>query len=404
MTASSNTADDDLLQITCSVCIGGQLKGTGWLIDEQGYIVTAGHVLGTVTPVDDAQVAFLDEAPVPARRVHWSYDRNRGVDCAVLAISPPPRRKPLPLSLARNVAGAVKLYGFGKTLVDLSAGHGVAIGPFHPSNRTANRLFALETQQTREQGYSGAAVYSEELGAIVGIQIEGTTVPGSAPQGTTVLAMPLYRIAEEFPELQILSALKKGIDTTNYWYHVYLSYDRGGIQEMWVEQFLKDELSKWLQVELAADAWLFSDHNPKRKVWDKDFMEAIRRSFCLVPVLTPSYWRSSECLAELESFQSRQNKENVAIIYGVLFSEEGAIPDGIRLPFEDFTELAYVYNGFRNSERYGTFQDKVKNFAKLLASMIRNAPDCESSWPISLPSSVSKPAGVRELRIERPRL
>jgi hypothetical protein len=40
----------------------------------------------------------------------------------------------------------------------------------------------------------------------------------------------------------------------------------------------------------------------------------------------------------------------------------------------------------------------------LLASMIRNAPECESNWPISVPSQVSKPAGARVLRIERPTL
>jgi hypothetical protein len=400
----SNPVDDLLLQATCSICIGGQLKGTGWLADHKGHILTAGHILGKTTPLETVEVAFLDEGAVPARLVHWRYDHDRGVDCAILAISPPPQRQPLPLSLDRNVSGAVKLFGFGKTLVDLSPGIGEAIGPFHPSNKFANRLFALESHQTREQGYSGAAVYSQELRAIVGIQTEGTTVPGDAPHGTTVLAMPLYRIAEEFPGFEILSELKKGSTATNYWYHVYLSYDRDGIQEKWVDQFLKDELTNWLSLELGSAAYIFNDHNPKRAAWDKDLTEAIRRSYCLVPVLTPSYWRSPECLAELESFQAREKKENVANTYGVLFHEKGAVPDGIKLAVDDFSGHTYVYDGFRTAAGYGGLQDRVKSLAKLLASLIWNAPQCEASWPVSLPSQVVKPPGARELRIERPTL
>jgi hypothetical protein len=121
-------------------------------------------------------------------------------------------------------------------------------------------------------------------------------------------------------------------------------------------------------------------------------------------VLTPSYWRSSECLAELESFRVREKKENVAVIYGLLFHEEGRNPDGIKLSIDDFQEHAYVYEGFRRSTRYGSFQGQVKSFAKRLASLIRNAPECESGWPVSKPSMAAKPAGARELRIERPKL
>jgi len=115
------------------------------------------------------------------------------------------------------------LYGFGKTLVDLAPGNGEAIGPYHPANKTANRMFAIDTHQTREGGYSGAAVYSKEVDAIVAIQVEGTTVRNDAPQGTTVLAMPMYRIADEFPEITTLSALKTNRSAANYLYHVYLA-------------------------------------------------------------------------------------------------------------------------------------------------------------------------------------
>jgi hypothetical protein len=399
---SFSVPDEALIQASCSISIGGQLKGTGWLIDEEGHILTAGHALEKLKPADVVQVRFIDDDPVQARLVQCVYDWDRGRDCALLALDAPSHRKPLPLNLARNVSGPVKLYGFGKTLVDLAPGIGEALGPFHPSNKFANRLFALQSHQT-EQGYSGAAVYSQQLQAVVGIQMEGTTVPGYAPQGTTALAMPLYRIAEEFPDLPILSKLNESRRAAKYWYHVYLSYDRGGPQETWVDLFLKEELSMWLQVELGAEPSLFYDRNPKRELWDKDLMDAIKRSSCLVPILTPSYWRSSECLAELESFRVREKKENVAVTYGILFNKRGAVPEGTKLPVHDFTRHTFTYQGFRKSDEYGGFQNSVKEFAGLLANLISNAPECESSWPVSVPSAVVIPPAAREFRIERPR-
>src|ERR1051325_6493171 len=94
-----SVVDEHLIEASCSIRIGGQLKGTGWLFDETGHILTAGHVLGTGKPADEVQVAFLNESPVLARRVRWVYDPGRGADWAVLALDAPSPRKPVSLNL-----------------------------------------------------------------------------------------------------------------------------------------------------------------------------------------------------------------------------------------------------------------------------------------------------------------
>src|SRR5207245_1999902 len=148
----------------------------------------------------------------------------------------------------------------------------------------------------------------------------------------------------------------------SYWYHVYLSYDRGGPEEGWLERFFLVELRTWLrlELELSEAPQIFSDHDANRAVWDTGVTEAIRHSCCLVPILTPSYWRSSECLAELESFRARQRNENVAVTLGVLFHDSGRAPSGDTVSCSDFTSHAYVYEGFATSAKYGPFQDEVK--------------------------------------------
>ena len=38
--------DELLTQATCAVLIEGQIVGTAWLVSDEGYLLTAGHVLG----------------------------------------------------------------------------------------------------------------------------------------------------------------------------------------------------------------------------------------------------------------------------------------------------------------------------------------------------------------------
>jgi len=86
------------------------------------------------------------------------------------------------------------LFGYGKTLETLSSGMGEFVGSSYPQNSKANQLFRLRSSELSEEGYSGGAVFSEKLEAVVAIQTETTRARIGAGHDT-VLAMPLYRIA-----------------------------------------------------------------------------------------------------------------------------------------------------------------------------------------------------------------
>lgn len=400
--------DDLLLGATCAVRTPDDcVVGTAWLLDNKGHLLTAGHLLGTETPTEEVMVTFLDDSTrYRARRIAWQYNFNSGVDFAVLELlGPIPARAPLPISLARHASGTLKLFGYGKTLVHSSPAIGSFVGPYHPQDVTANRLFSLESLQSREEGYSGAAIFSTDAQAVVAIQIEGTVVRADAAHGTTVLAMPLFRIAEFVNTVPIFADAIAARDDDYYLYHVYLSYERDGLVERWLNLFLLDELTGWLQQELAGKPEVFFDHNPMRRVWDSKVVEAIRRSCCLVAISSPTYWESPECLAELESFKERQRLEKAAVMLGIVFhGDPGVFNASGGVEWQDFKKHAQVYEGFRESAEYGPFQRAVKDFAMDLKKLLSNVPQYEGTWPVVAPAIapvVPPPGG---LRIGKPRL
>ena len=206
--------DELLTQATCAVLIKGQIVGTAWLVSDKGYLLTAGHVLGTEEPVNQVQVQFVSDVPRPAHRLKWMYHEASGLDFAVLKlVHPLYGRHPLPISLSKEVEGQFRLYGYGTTMREASQSNseGKFLGKIRIGNSESHTLFRLHSPDLGIPGNSGGAVFSDELKAVVGIQTEAAKRK-IGPESEVVLAMPLYRIT---PLLQALNLLaKKTIDTT----------------------------------------------------------------------------------------------------------------------------------------------------------------------------------------------
>jgi hypothetical protein len=93
--------------------------------------------------------------------------------------------------LVNRVEGDFLLRGYGTNLPYSQSG---GKGEFRPRNIRAYRaeyvLFQLLSPELAYEGYSGGAVYSTQLEAVVAIQTE------AKPATQTILAMPLYRVVE----------------------------------------------------------------------------------------------------------------------------------------------------------------------------------------------------------------
>jgi tetratricopeptide (TPR) repeat protein len=191
-----------LATAVCGVSVGGAtVSGTGWLVAPEGIVLTAGHM---VVGAPSVQVAFPGKPPLPAQVVIAEHEPARGIDFAILEVEPPGALAALPIALTRSPRGPLMSSGYGLTLRSLSAAAGEIIGPFDPQNDSAFRLFRCRSQELAEQGYSGAPIVSVESGAVVGVQIEAVT--GSRGARDTVLAMPLYRIAQAWNRLEEIEA------------------------------------------------------------------------------------------------------------------------------------------------------------------------------------------------------
>lgn len=248
------SADELLTQATCAVLIDGQIVGTAWLVDYQGHLLTAGHVLcqnleSCSDVYDEVHVQFADDKPCLVRKVEWGFQNETNLDFAILKLTHMPlNRQPLPLSFAPSWSGRFRLYGYGESLAALTAGVGTFVG-LHGFE--GNRLFRLSSRELPDEGFSGGAIYSEELGAVVAIQTRaGRSKLG--PTSETVLAMPLYRIADKLP-LQTESRVEQKIESqmTSFWYHGPLSPDstlfRGRQRELsQVKRLCRGEVRSYL--------------------------------------------------------------------------------------------------------------------------------------------------------------
>ena len=169
MNQSPNLSLDEFLkQATCAVLIDGEVRGTAWLVNKSGYLLTAGHILGEKEPFNEVLVRFVGDEPRQAHKVEWHFEEGMGIDFAVLKLTDLlPNRYPLPVSLTESVGGTFRLRGYGVTLPGQSVGEGRILGTYEPPKAIGNHLFQLRSPEVSERGYSGAAVFSNEGGMAV---------------------------------------------------------------------------------------------------------------------------------------------------------------------------------------------------------------------------------------------
>jgi len=204
--------DTLLARATCSVR-NGDKQATGWLVSHDGHLLTVGHILGEKEPRDEVEVQFIDDnTPQKARRKAWAYKSEIGLDFAVLKLvdGMPLERKPLPVVLAKEMEpdSKVSVRGYGNTLDYQSPGVAEYIGISFCTNLLKNRMFILRSHELAIEGYSGGAVFSHDLQAVVAIQTQ-TTTKRTGVASETVLAMPLYRIAQQWKPLTQLARNEK---------------------------------------------------------------------------------------------------------------------------------------------------------------------------------------------------
>lgn len=155
---------------------------------------------------------------------------------------------------------------------------------------------------------------------------------------------------------------------------VFLSYEHSAFTSGWLREFLP-LFTSWLKEGIGTEPIVF---DPERLL---DFQEippktlqALNKTRCFIPILTPSYFRSEFCLSELRKIKEL-NKAIVPILLHPIDQANWPVEfeDLKKMQMADFSDFAFIGEAFTKSDRYIDFQKALKKFSEEVAKVINNA-------------------------------
>lgn len=192
-------------------------------------------------------------------------------------------------------------------------------------------------------------------------------------------------------------------DGDDYEFDVFLSYRRKTPVKEWVTNSFVNLFRGWLGEALGGEARLF---------WDIDTLDvgdafpvvlkdALRRSRCIVPIWSPSYFQSKWCQIEWQSFRRRSEKLGLlahGLVAPVRFYGGKTFPAEARdIQMADFSSLTSVVEGTKTWE---LFQNQVRDFATKVAEIALAAPPYDPGFEIvEAPLPLPPPATMRMARL-----
>jgi hypothetical protein len=176
-----------------------------------------------------------------------------------------------------------------------------------------------------------------------------------------------------------------------YMFDVFISYSRRGSASKWLMNHFHPKFQDCLADQIAPTPKVFLDKEMPRGVdWPAELQMALRHSKILIAVLTPPYFESPWCMAELRTMYARERMLGLAssnrpqgLIYPILYSDSDNFPDeeGLRRSWWDFKELATPEPVFQESRDWIHFHRKVTDFAQDLVELLKQVPEWRSDWP-----------------------
>jgi len=175
-----------------------------------------------------------------------------------------------------------------------------------------------------------------------------------------------------------------------YQYDVFLSYLHEKPCGTWVSehflQYFRHQLGNALGGRQTS---IFFDrtgiHTGQK--WPAVLKQALATSRCLVGIWSPLYFQSHWCQCECAIMLHREKQLGFTgnnpdgLIAGVKVNDGIHFPDFAKVSqYADFEHLFFDSPGFAKSELYLEFQQKVKELALDIASLISKTPAWSSDW------------------------
>lgn len=186
----------------------------------------------------------------------------------------------------------------------------------------------------------------------------------------------------------------------DYLYDVFVSYkhDPRGLITPWISEVAK-RLEYRLANSLPRECRVFFD---KEMVevgdhWPDKLRHAILASRCLVPILSPEYFRSRWCLIEWGSFLARQRQLQPpcgSLIVPVKAHDGEWFPQEARdIEPLDLTEHASTVESYWQTVKANELDQLLRLFAERVARVVMEAPPFSAEWTIHEPDPPPPPRG-----------
>jgi TIR domain len=171
----------------------------------------------------------------------------------------------------------------------------------------------------------------------------------------------------------------------DYRYDIFLSVKRDDTFGDWLRSHFIPLFFSYLKQDVIvkchrkfSDYFFYEQTLRPGDPWPDELKDGIRRSRVALALCSPEYFYSDWCLTEFYSFLNRGGKVLVPVS---IYDGEAFPKDARNIQSADLSQYVLVGKGFKDTERYIEFQDKLKTLSKDVAERIGAAPDyCD--WPI----------------------
>ena len=117
--------------------------------------------------------------------------------------------------------------------------------------------------------------------------------------------------------------------------------------------------------------------------WKNELKKAIPYSRCAMALCSPEYFRSKYCMLEWKSFSDRATAAEADLIVPASIHDGESFPPFARdIQVGELQHFVIPGPGFRKTDKYTPFVERVMELAECVADRVKDAPDFQA-WKIA---------------------